>query len=49
MNIGYSVFDDCERGQGILALLCGPKDKEKDGDRTENMKTASNASASQQT
>ena len=30
-------------------MVCGPKDKEKDGDRTENMQTASDASASQQT
>ena len=29
--------------------MCGPKDKEKDGDRTKNMKTASDASTSQQT
>ena len=33
----HRKYSNNQRGQGILALVCGPKDKEKDGDRTENM------------
>ena len=45
----HRKYSNNKRGQGILALVCGPKNKEKNGDGTENMKTASDASASQQT